>query len=60
MEFRWLVENSKEWCEGFRDYIPIETEPRLQYRERSNPLEAGIHEPIWEGWIDVPTVHVDI
>lgn len=26
----------------------------LQYRERLNPLEAGLHEPIWSDWINVP------
>ena len=59
MEFRWLVENSKEWCEGFRDYIPIETEPRLQYREK-NVVSDNKGNCTWSDWKDVPTVHVDI
>ena len=26
----------------------------LQYRTRTNPLEEGLHPPIWSGWKDVP------
>ncbi len=26
----------------------------LQYRERLNPLEIGLHEPIWSDWKTVP------
>ena len=29
----------------------------LQYRVRLNPLEAGLEDPIWSEWQDVPTVN---
>lgn len=28
----------------------------LQYREILNPLEIGLHEPIWSDWTDVPFI----
>jgi len=60
MELRWLVEYSEEWHEHSEFAKKVSSEPRLQYRERSNPLEAGIQDPIWSDWIDVPTVRVNI
>lgn len=60
LEIRWLTEHSKEWCEGFRDYVDVEGDEKLQYRTKQFEFVGGKTEQVWSDWKDVPSVHIDI
>ena len=57
-ELRWLTESWTSYEDGF--IAKRSGDKKLQYRIIENPLEAGLQDPIWSDWIDVPHEHIDI
>jgi len=52
IELRWHVDESSFENESVKNVFG--NKMILQYRERLNPLEIGLHEPIWSDWQAVP------
>jgi len=51
IEFRWFL--TTQFLESATKNI-YGDKMILQYRERLNPLEEGLHPAIWSEWQDVP------
>lgn len=57
IELRWLKRKIKDLHPLTNTWNnPNIYETVLQYRTIQNPLEIGLHQPIFPGWKDVPTV----
>ena len=54
MELRWLKKRIAINPDELEDQQVIRLGIVLQYRTRTNPLEEGLHPPIWSEWKGVP------
>lgn len=52
VEFRWHKSETDFGDESVKNIF--EDRMVLQYRERLNPMEIGLQDAIWSGWVKVP------